>query len=660
MNLVTKKALWATALGVIVVAAGVIRLIGLWNGLPRYLLGRDETDYYRWTQYFQQHGTLAGSDGEGYPPALLALLIGEQKIVNLFRGEAAQVGDHYLAARLINVMFACGGVLLGGLIGQRLSGSWLGGFVAAGYLAIQPEFVEESRLATAQPPWIVFSLLSLWLLLIAREPLNYRLLMAAFITGAISMLFKYQTAPLLVMPLLIMARHGCRDIRRTAPPFAVITIFLAALLTWLYFGYQATEIVNTPGSATVAIVGRTSLELMSFGNSWHRLLQEMGGAPYAVVLGVGSIASIALWRMKSPHMKFDWEGLGWLAIFIFGFYLLMSFFWDVAMSKWLPVLNILGILWAVAVAAIAYAALALGERLLKAEAPRWITYIAPIGIAAAIAAYFAWPMADRDLVSIQDHIRPNPMTISMDWFYANLPQGARIMAEGNLRYLFYVGSGFSRPPQFHASAASLYSEPISAFQDQGYEYLVADSSVEGYFADPNNAEFLNTAEPVLTLTGSDYANPNLIVFRIPPKQQFVRYLWFGSTHEISFRGFDLSSATLKPGATLDLALYWMSVKPTTANNIVFIHLWNEATNILAASQDNPPNHGNSPTWQWVGDMQFFIDGYQIRISDEAPPGEYSLRIGMYDADTRQRLPIAEVDGTGVGNYVELARVTIQK
>ena len=653
-----QRRLFVGLLGVIVVAAAGLRLVGLWNGLPRYLLGRDETDYYRWTIYLQQHGTLAGSDGEGYPPALLALLLGEQKSVNLVRGNAAQVGDYFLVARLVNVAFACLGVFVGGLIAQQLTGSGLAGVLAAGYLALQPEFVEESRLATAQPPWVALALLSLWLLLIARYPTRYQLFVAAWVVGALSILFKYQTAPLLVLPLLLVAWYGQRDLRRALPAFIVISLGSGLLLAWLYFGYQANQIVNTPGSATAAIVGRNSIELMSFSSNWRLLYTEMGGLPYGIVLALGAIACFGLWRTKSPYLKLDWEGIGWLAIFSAGFYLLMSVFWEVALSKWLPVLNLLGLAWVIAVTAIAYLALTIGQRWIKDKHRRWVEHVGPALIALAFSLYTARPMVERYLFAIQDRVKPNPSTIAMDWFYENVPQGARIMSEGNLKYLFYVGSGFNRPAQFHATGtASLAAEPLRAYQERGYEYLVADSSVESDLA---NTQFLDQAEPVLTLMGNAYANPNLLVLRIPPLQKNVRYLWFGEAHEISFRGFDLPRSTLKAGETLELTLYWMSVKPTSANNIVFIHVWNEATQTLAASQDHPPNHGNSPTWSWVGDMQFFIDGYQIPLPTDIAPGQYTLRIGLYDADTQKRLPISEIEGQVIGDDVALAKLTIQK
>ena len=653
--------LWLAGLAIIVLGAGGLRLAGLSNGLPRYLLGRDETDYFRWTLYLQQYGTLAGSEGEGYPPALLALLIGEQDIVRLVRGSLVQVGDYFLVARLVNVAFACGGVLLGGLIARRVSNSWLAGLLAAGYLAIQVVFVEESRLATAQAPWVAFSLLSLWLLLAARQPLNFPLLFGAFAAGAVSMLFKYQTAPLLVMPLLVILRHGYPDLRRTLPPLAALAAALGALLAWLTFGYHATQIVHTPGSATAAITAESSFELMSFGSSWYQLYQEMGELPYVAVLVTGGVACIWLWRTRSPDLKIDWEGLGWLAVFLAGFYLIMSAFWDVALSKWLPPLNILGIFWAVAVAAIAHLAWQAIRRGFSLALPRRVELSGPPLIALAISLVLTRPIIVRNATIIQDALRPKPSTLAMDWFYANLPQGARIMSEGSQKYLFYVGSGFTRPPQFHAaSTASLSSEPLRAYQERGYEYLVAVSDGDGHFSAPLPAEFTSQAQTVLTLTADQYALPKLIVYHIPPLQNHVRYLWFGASDEISFRGFDLPRQTITAGQTLDLTLYWMSVKPTPADEVVFVHVWNEATKTLAGSQDNPPNHGNSPTWSWVGDMQFLTDAYQIPISPAAPPGQYAIRIGMYDASTGSRLPITEIQGAAAGTEVTLANVTIQK
>jgi len=653
---------WIIPLILIVILSGGIRLMGLANGLPRYIMGRDETDYFQWVTHYRRTGSISGTAWDGYPPALFVLLLAEEKIVDAVRGSAVQVGEYFLVARLVNVLFGALTVLMTGLIARRLSGSPLAGLLAALLLATHVDFIEESRLGTANPPWAFFTALSLWLVLAASERPDGSLtaansggssnkthqvffLWAAFVAGAISMLLKYQTAPLLVLPFIIMLRRGWADRKRSALNFILMGASLIALIGWLGFIYGATDIVNTPGSGTAALVGRANpFAITSLADNVSAVYAAMGGWP--VVLLIIVVGAGAALRLRHT-LKFDWEGLGLLTLFMAAFFWIMSLFWQVAIVKWLPVLNILLIIEAMGIAAVAHsvAAMPIPQRLRQSAASFVI-----IGF----TIFLIWPQVTRYWLTLPNLIRPNPAAASMDWLYANTPQGARVL--GN-HYLFYIGSGFSRPPQFHSAQESTLSASVEDLRARGYEYAIVEATAET-LADPRFAEFEAQTERVAVFTGEAYAPPGQIIFRLPPLPKNMRYLWFGNEREISFRGFDLPDATVKAGSTLRLTLYWMSVKPTPANNIVFVHVWDEATKTLIAGQDNPPDHGNSPTWGWTGDMQFVIDGYNIAIPAESKPGNYAIRIGMYDAGNGRRLPITEVGGTAVGTAVELATITI--
>ncbi len=641
---------WFIPLAIITLFAGGIRLLGLKHGLPRYIIGRDEVDYHHWVTHYRHTGELSGTAWDGYPPALFVLLLGEEWLVDSILGPARQVGDYFLVARWVNVGFGALTVLLTGLVARRISGSQLAGLLATLLIATQVDFIEESRLGTANPPWIFFTVLSLWLLLLARNPFNYKLLFAAFVAGALSMLFKYQTAPLLILPFLIMLRHDWANRRRLLMNVALFGGLLALLLGWLWFGYGATEIVNTPGSGTAAIIGRANpLKIISLKDNILLIFSAIGGAPVCILIVAGFLA--AFWLR--PTLTFDWEGLSLLALFVAAFFWIMSLFWVVAIVKWLPVLNISLLLSALSMAALANSIITVVKKArgLPSSLAWGVAGLSVVGL----AGFLIWPQVERYWLTLPQITRPLPAVMSMDWLYANAPQGARVV--GN-QPLFYAGSGFTRPPQFHSAYVSPFDDTVDGFRARGYEYLIVETT-EDLLAQPRNAELREQAEQVAAFTGDAYAEPGQIIYRLTPQQQYVRYLWFGAQNEISFRGFDLSRRTITPGAMLTLTLYWMSVKPTSANNIVFVHVWNEATQTLIAQKDNPPNYGNSPTWAWVGDMQFISDNYQIAIPAEAQPGTYLIRIGMYDADTHRRLPISEVDGTPVGDVLDLIRIVIQ-
>ena len=70
--------------------------------------------------------------------------------------------------------------------------------------------------------------------------------------------------------------------------------------------------------------------------------------------------------------------------------------------------------------------------------------------------------------------------------------------------------------------------------------------------------------------------------------------------------------------------------------------------------------GTYPTTGWVED-EVITDEYEIVVQSDAPPGEYQIEVGMYDAATGQRLPIFDEGGTRLpGDRILLDQViTVQ-
>ena len=103
-----------------------------------------------------------------------------------------------------------------------------------------------------------------------------------------------------------------------------------------------------------------------------------------------------------------------------------------------------------------------------------------------------------------------------------------------------------------------------------------------------------------------------------------------------------------------MTLYWRALAASETAYTVFVHLV-DANGVLRAQGDQIPGAGTYPTTTWVKG-EYLADGYTIA----APPGEYAIRIGMYDAATGARLPVFAATGQPVGDYSELAtRVTVR-
>jgi hypothetical protein len=70
---------------------------------------------------------------------------------------------------------------------------------------------------------------------------------------------------------------------------------------------------------------------------------------------------------------------------------------------------------------------------------------------------------------------------------------------------------------------------------------------------------------------------------------------------------------------------------------VFTHLVDAGDHIVA-QKDNPPVDGFYSTTKWeVGEI--VRDQYDLVIPSDAPSGEYRLNVGMYLAETGERLNV---------------------
>jgi len=98
-------------------------------------------------------------------------------------------------------------------------------------------------------------------------------------------------------------------------------------------------------------------------------------------------------------------------------------------------------------------------------------------------------------------------------------------------------------------------------------------------------------------------------------------------------GYNIESG-FRPGDNIHLTLFWQCLEPVGEDYTVFIHLVDEEGHILA-QKDNPPADGFYPTTRWEP-KEIVRDQYDVMIPQDVQ-GDWELKVGMYNADTGQRL-----------------------
>ncbi len=103
-------------------------------------------------------------------------------------------------------------------------------------------------------------------------------------------------------------------------------------------------------------------------------------------------------------------------------------------------------------------------------------------------------------------------------------------------------------------------------------------------------------------------------------------------------GYRLEKDSISAGEPISLTLHWESLAEIPVDYVVFVHLLDSEGN-LVSGYDNQPMRNQYPTGIWsVGEA--IADDYTLP-TDGLSAGEYRLAVGMYAAQSGERLPVTE-------------------
>jgi hypothetical protein len=129
---------------------------------------------------------------------------------------------------------------------------------------------------------------------------------------------------------------------------------------------------------------------------------------------------------------------------------------------------------------------------------------------------------------------------------------------------------------------------------------------------------------------------------------------------VTLVGFDLPHTSLRPGDALPLTLFWQALDPAPADIKYFVHLMDPANDTAAgllAQLDAAPANGAEPFWTWPpGAVR--RETQTVLIPPNAPPGDYLLLLGLYDAAAQTRLPFTGAPDFGSAR-LPLATITVR-
>jgi hypothetical protein len=135
-----------------------------------------------------------------------------------------------------------------------------------------------------------------------------------------------------------------------------------------------------------------------------------------------------------------------------------------------------------------------------------------------------------------------------------------------------------------------------------------------------------------------------------PTYQPTHTTYINFANAIALIGYDFTTSQSKiqnPKSKMRISFYWQSLAPVDEDYILFIHLLDSDGQVIAQA-DAPPTHNVYPS-SWWAPGEVMAGTFSLPTTAET----VSLRFGLYQLDSGQRLTIVESTLPGQDNSVEL-------
>lgn len=597
--------------------------------------------------------------------------------------------DFYLWGRLLTALLGTLTVPVVFLAARRLYGTTTA-LIAAAFMATNSVHLVYSQLITTDVPATFFSALSLltiaWLLPPSKaahdanptphSPLpSRRLYLIAGVAMGLAVGTKYNSA-LVVLPFLLAHAyavaaqtpalgHRLRAFFGGRLWLALASMAGAFLLTTPFALFDLPNFLNDIASVLAHYrFGHLGFEGDDNWRFYFGTFLQSDFLPTLLAL-VGVIVALA--RRNRADLL--------LLSFPLVFYLSMSSYRVNFTRNMLPIIPFTSILAAMSLA-LAWNALLAYLAKQPGAAQRPITRLAP-WLLGVIVALGLLPQTAAALQRGYRQTQPDTRLRAAQWLDANTRPGTKLWLEFDTPKLapgrYLIGSG-----------RHVTEHPMDWYVANRYEYLILSAGAykpvvydrpesnpplrDAYlrFFDANRANLLVSFET----NKVDHPGPTIQVYRTgytPPKsaqdvraQQSVNAYY----HEIdpnsgliTLIGADFPR-DIQAGSSLPITLYWTTDRPLNTNYTVFVHLVDASGNKLSQI-DVAPRSGTYPTSLWSPN-EVVVDELTLTLPAALPPGDYSLRIGLYlqqgnEAHTAFTLTNAP-RGSG-GDYVLLGPLT---
>jgi hypothetical protein len=128
-------------------------------------------------------------------------------------------------------------------------------------------------------------------------------------------------------------------------------------------------------------------------------------------------------------------------------------------------------------------------------------------------------------------------------------------------------------------------------------------------------------------------------------------------NQLILREAVIETPVVERGGSVNVTLEWQGLQTITEDYTVFVQLVGP-DGMLHGQVDFYPVKGTLATSHWTPG-QVIRDPYTVVVPADAPPGDYTVHVGMYLLATLERLPVLNADGTPMDDRVALTGLTVK-
>ena len=620
---------WGWLLIVIVFVAAALRLTGYNFSLP-YDDHPDEPDMYltalEWRGLYNLDNYLGG-----YPPLYVWLSMGEQVATEPFgvSGLAANVQ----IMRLFSVGFNLLTLALIAYTAWR-GGGWIAGIAAGSAWAVAPMVIENGVYAIPDP--LVYLLVTASVAFavgaLTDESRRHWCLWSVA-AGCLAILTKYYTLtailPGIVVTIWLFRRDPPRGRRYLALQAGMIVLALVVSALGIAVLGREGQTARSEGLANLLDPSRV------LNNLYYALL-PINPLFCAAAVGLGVLAyGIA---RRTQRIRLDVLALC-LVIFVSIPWLAATFSLVSATERIKDVLPATAIACVIVGLALAQIA-ALLPRLLR-------------GVVLLIPALMIFvPQLSADLDLIHNRLLPDTRVALRYWADTNLTPGTVLVGAENHKTFNPDWGGIEGQHWFDWIVIDdlTAKSPDAWRSENGASYAVVDRSMADTEA---GRAYLAQWLYLQDFVSSDTRGPQMQIYRLQPVQHPTDVEFGAAIHLI---GYDLDTAAVIPGNSLNLTFYWRTSKPPQDNYSLFVHLVPAGSDQQIAQVDSAPDRPERPTLTWTDtDETLISQPFTLTVPADAPAGDYDLRIGLYNYQTGARLPVRAASS---GDFYQLTTIRI--